>query len=150
MNIYLHVEISARELDSKLLLAVLAASKGNEVLVSSIGFIINGLNTKVLAPGIYHTKSLTPSKNKIIRHQKIIDQGSKITSIDEEAGIDQDDYSEFAIDRYSDLSIEQASAVFGWGLNDTDTLKKIYSKNSQKIHKTGSPRADLWKLLGKP
>ena len=145
MNIYLHVEISARELDSKLLLAVLAASKGNEVLVSSIGYLFNGINTNVLAPGIYHTKSLTPSKNKINRHQKIINQGSKITSIDEEAGIDQDDYSEFAIDRYSDLSIEQASAVFGWGSNDTDTLKKIYSKNSQKIYKTGSPRSDLWK-----
>ena len=145
MNIYLHVEISARELDAKLLLAVLAASKGNEVLVSSIGFIINGLNTKVLTPGIYHTKSLTPSKNKINRHQKIIDQGSKITSIDEETGIDQEDYDQFAIDRYSDLSIGQASAVFGWGSDDTDTLKKIYSKNSQKIHKTGSPRADLWK-----
>jgi surface carbohydrate biosynthesis protein len=145
MNIYLHVEISDRELDAKLLLAVLAASKGNEVLVSSIGFIINGLNTKVLAPGIYHTKSLTPSKIKTNRHQKIIEQGSKITSIDEESGIDVDGYTQFAIDRYSDLSIGQASAVFGWGSNDTDTLKKIYSKNSQKIHKTGSPRADLWK-----
>ena len=145
MNIYLHVEISDRELDSKLLLAVLAASKGNEVLVSSIGYLFNGINTNVLAPGIYHTKSLTPSQNKINRHQKIINQGFKITSIDEEAGIDQDDYGEFAIDRYSELSIGQASAVFGWGSNDTDTLKKIYSKNSQKIYKTGSPRSDLWK-----
>ena len=145
MNIYLHVEISPRELDAKLLLAVLAASKGNEVLISSIGFIINGLNTKVLTPGIYHTKSLTPSKNKIDRHQKIIDRGSKITSIDEEAGIDMDDYDQFAIDRYSDLTIEQASIVFGWGSDDTDSLKKIYIKNSHKIYKTGSPRMDLWK-----
>jgi hypothetical protein len=33
MNVYLHVEISARELDSKLLLATLAASKGHEIIV---------------------------------------------------------------------------------------------------------------------
>ena len=33
MNIYLHVEISARELDSKLVLAILAASRGHEVIV---------------------------------------------------------------------------------------------------------------------
>ena len=145
MNIYLHVEISARELDAKLLLAVLAASKGNEVLISSIGFIINGLKTGVLSPGIFYTKSLTPSKTKIDRHQKIIDRGSKITSIDEEAGIDMDDYDQFAIDRYSDLTIEQASIVFGWGSNDTNSLKKIYIKNSHKIYKTGSPRMDLWK-----
>ena len=43
MNIYLHVEISARELDSKLLLAVLAASKGHEVVVAGFGEIINGI-----------------------------------------------------------------------------------------------------------
>ena len=34
MNIYINVEISARELDSKLLLAILAAAKGHEIIVS--------------------------------------------------------------------------------------------------------------------
>ena len=34
MNIYLHVEISSRELDSKLLLATLAASRGHDIIVS--------------------------------------------------------------------------------------------------------------------
>ena len=34
MNIYINVEISARELDSKLLLATLAAAKGHHVIVS--------------------------------------------------------------------------------------------------------------------
>ena len=145
MNIYLHVEISARELDSKLLLAVLAASKGHQVLISSLGNIINGINLKILKPGIFHTKSLTPGEDKIKRHQKIIDKGFKITSIDEEAGIGRDGYDKAAISRYSDLTIKQSSAVFGWGCKDTETLKKIYFKHSNKIHKTGSPRVDLWK-----
>ena len=145
MNIYLHVEVSGRELDSKLLLAVLAASKGHEVIVSSLGPIIKGLNFKILSPGIFHTKSLTPGKDKIDRHQKIVDKGFKITSIDEESGVDSYGYDKFAKSRYSDFTIQQSSAVFGWGSEDTNTLKKFYVKNSHKIHKTGSPRADLWK-----
>ncbi|MDA9200201.1 hypothetical protein N9O47_03720, partial [Candidatus Pelagibacter sp.] len=145
MNIYLHVEVSVRELDSKLLLAVLAASKGHQVIVSSMGEIIKGLKTGVLAPGIFHTKSLTPGKDKIKRHQEIIDNKSIVTSIDEESGIFLHGYDQFAKERFSDLTIEQSSAVFGWGDEDVDTLREIYHKNSKKINKTGSPRADLWK-----
>ena len=42
MNIYLHVEISMRELDSKLLLGVIAASRGHQVLISDISEIERG------------------------------------------------------------------------------------------------------------
>ena len=41
MNIYIHVEISVRELDSKLLLATIAASKGHQVIISDIETIIS-------------------------------------------------------------------------------------------------------------
>ena len=41
MNIYLHVEISSRELDSKLLLATLAASRGHDVIVSDLAGILS-------------------------------------------------------------------------------------------------------------
>ena len=145
MNIYLHVEVSVRELDSKLLLAVIAASRGHQVVVSNMGEIIKGLRKGVLSPGIFHTKSLTPSKSKIARHKFIIDNNSIITGIDEEHGLFIDGYDQFAIDRYSNESLKQSSAVFGWGSEDTESLKKIYSENSSKIHKTGSPRVDLWK-----
>ena len=36
MNIYLHVEISVRELDSKLLIATIAAARGHQVIVSDL------------------------------------------------------------------------------------------------------------------
>ena len=39
MNIYLSVELAIRELDSKLLLATLAASKGHGVIVSEQNII---------------------------------------------------------------------------------------------------------------
>ena len=145
MNIYLHIESSIRELDSKLLLAILAASRGHHVLISNLGGIIRGMRSGILAPGIFHTKSLTPGNDKIIRHQKMIDSGFIITSIDEEGGLVDHGYEKFAKIRYSEQTISQASAIFGWGYEDTDTLKRIYSKYSSKIHKTGSPRADMWK-----
>ena len=70
-----------------------------------------------------------------------------ITSIDEEGNLNDYGYHGFAKQRYSDEMIDQSSAVFGWGSEDVEALKQIYTKNSNKIHKTGSPRADLWKTL---
>ena len=145
MNIYLHVEISVRELDSKLLLATLAAARGHQVIVSDMESILKGIDKKVLTPGIFHTKSITPSGKKIARHESLIEKGFKITSIDEEAGLDNDGYEEFSESRYSDQTVQQASAVFGWGEEDVESLKKNYKKYESKFHKTGSPRADLWK-----
>ncbi|MDA7604033.1 hypothetical protein N8724_01385 [Candidatus Pelagibacter sp.] len=144
MNIYIHLEVSDRELDSKILLAVLAAERGHNVMITDIvGFTI-GLNNGLLLPGIFHTKSLTPSKSKIKKHQNIIDNGFKITSIDEEHGLFYD-YAIFAKSRYSNKTIEQSSAVFGWGSEDTNTLNEFFPNHTSKIYKTGSPRADLWK-----
>ena len=145
MNIYLHVEISVRELDSKLLLAILAASRGHQVIVSDLAGLEKGVKSGVLAPGIFHTKSLSPHKEKIARHKNMIDKGFMITSIDEEGNLNDYGYQGFAKTRYSDETIEQSTAVFGWGSDDVDTLKQTYSKHSHKIYKTGSPRADLWK-----
>jgi surface carbohydrate biosynthesis protein len=145
MNIYLHIELTSRELDSKLLLAILAALKGHQVLVSSHNEIMQGFRSRILAPGIFHTKSLTPGSRKLSRHQSIIDNGSKITSQDEEHGLHTRGYEKMARNRYSNRSIGQASAVFGWGSEDTEALKKIYPDHLSKIHKVGSPRADLWK-----
>ena len=145
MNIYIHVELSSRELDSKLLLATLAASRGHDVVVSDMEVIEKGLVRGWLPPGVFHTKSLTPSKIKIDRHEALISSGSKITSIDEEANLDMYGYENFYKQRYSDRSIDQASAVFTWGEEDFETLKKNFKKHSNKFYKTGSPRIDLCK-----
>ena len=145
MNIYLHVEISDRELDSKILIATLAASKGHQVIISDLIGILRGVESRALAPGIFHTKSLSPSKDKTARHKNLIKKGFAITSIDEEAALNDHGYESFAKARYSEDMIEQTLAVFGWGSEDTETLKKHYPKQSHKIYKTGSPRADLWR-----
>ena len=115
MNIYIHVEISARELDSKLLLATIAASKGHQVVISDLSSINSGINNGLLAPGVFHTKSLTPTQKKIERHENYLKKNFIITSIDEEAGLDIDGYDEFSNTRYSDVTINQSSSVFAWG-----------------------------------
>ena len=145
MNIYLSIELVVRELDSKLLLGILAAAKGHHVILSDLESIEKGIIQGLLAPGIFHTKSLTPSVNKITKHKIMIDKGFKISSIDEEAGLDIYGYDEFSKTRYSEQTIKQASAIFGWGSDDVETLKQLYPKFTSKIYKTGSPRADLWK-----
>jgi len=147
MNIYISIEISIRELDGNLLLASLAAAKGHQVIISDLEGIIKGIKNGLLAPGIFHTKSLTPADHKIARHKFIIKKGFMITSIDEEAGLDIKGHTEFAKTRYSEETIAQSSAVFCWGDEDEDLLKKIYPNLSSKIYKTGSPRVDLWKSI---
>ena len=145
MNIYLNVEISSRELDSKLLLATVAAARGHRVVVSDLESILKGVSQKVLAPGIFHTKSLTPAEHKISLHKLLLEKGFKITSNDEEGGIEQNNYEWFAKNRFSDKTLNQTAAVFGWGPEDTNFLKKLYPNHSSKFHMTGSPRVDLWK-----
>ena len=145
MNIYLQVEISSRELESKILLAALAAERGHNVVISELNLFKAALDKKLIPKGIFHAKSLTPNINLIARHQQMIDDGFLVTSIDEEGGILDYEYDEFAKNRYSDKTLEQSSAIFCWGSEDINTLKKIYPKHVSKIHKTGSPRVDLWK-----
>ena len=147
MNIYLHVETSIKELDSKLLLGVIAASRGHQVLISDISEFERGFRRGILNPGIFHTKSITPSDIKISFHKKLIDKKFLITSNDEEAGLQLVDlkFEEFLLGRSSKKTIQQSSAIFCWGDDDLKTFKKFYPKNKSKIIKTGSPRVDLWK-----
>ena len=77
----MYVEIAARELDSKLLLATLAAAKGHQVVVSDLSGIMKGIQKGALAPGIFHDKSLTPNANKIATHQFVIDNGFVVISL---------------------------------------------------------------------
>lgn len=140
MAVVIHVEVSAREIDSKLLLAVVAASRGHSVI---LGDVIWAARSKLLPPSIFHTKALTPWVEIIKRHSEIVQRGHKITSLDEEANLVryEDDNPDL---RYGDKTVEQASAIFCWGHSGFTPLIKRYPQHSDKIFVTGSPRADLW------
>ena len=126
MNLYISIESILREFDSKLLLALIAASRGHEVVVSDTESLFKGIKRKILRPGIFHVKSLTPGDAKIENHASIIKNGCKITSIDEEGGLVDYGYKKMIRFRYSTKTIKQASAVFAWGPEDFYALRKSF------------------------
>ena len=143
----MYIEIADRELDSKILLGSLAASRNHKVLISDLNSIKEGARRKLLSAGIFLDKSLTPNDKKYLLHNSLVKKEFLITSIDEENNLINYGYDNFALDRFSEKTISQSSAVFTWGSEDYDSLKKNYSNHSSKIHMTGSPRIDLLKPL---
>lgn len=146
LKIYLHLEILLRELDSRLLLAVLAASRGHDVILGDMSSLEAGASRGTLTGGVLLTKSLTPSGKKIARHDIFRNQSISITSIDEESGLaDYIDYAAFTNRRYSAKTLKQASAAFGWGYQDSDALRASFPEHADIVFTTGSPRVDLWR-----
>lgn len=146
----MHTEVAARELHAKLLLAVVAASRGHVAVVADLGTLMRAVGQskffrRNLFPGaIFHTKSLTPSFSNIERNKELIARGLVVTSQDEEAGLQTSDYESFALARFSAESIGQSGALFTWGQFDDLFLRTRFPQHAEKIFLTGSPRADLW------
>lgn len=142
MPIFIHVEVSARELEGKLFLALHAVKRGHSVF---LGDVISAVERPFFSPGIFHTKGLTPNPRTVLpRHKRIRSQGHLITSIDEEASLTSQNHVKFARSKFSRASIEQASAVFCWGISDYNALLSEYPEHSQRFHLTGNPRVDVW------
>ena len=145
MNVYLPIEIKARELEGKLLLALIAAEKGHTVILGEKKDTLNLAKTDYLPPGIVHDKSLTPGEYKIKYLTKLKEQGHLITSQDEESGLVDESYETFAKRRYSEKTVSMADKIFTWGKHDQSSLQAIYPEHAKKIVATGSPRVDFWR-----
>lgn len=141
MAILLHVEVSSRELDSKLLLAVLSASRGYDVIV---GDVIMAARLNLFPKSIFHTKNISPSKKIIDRHQQLVNHGHIVTSLDEEGPGVEYGVTEGYLERFSDATLNQIQAAFCWGTDEHQALVSKFPDHSSKIFLTGSPRVDLW------
>ena len=145
MNIYIKVEIKSRELESRLLLALVAAERGHSVLIGpqkqTIGATVNG----ILKPGIVHDKSLSPGPGKIEAMKRSTQAGCIYTSQDEESGLLDEDYSDFAKSRFSEETLRMVHRVFAWGEHDRSGVIAMYPTAKSKIVATGNPRVDLWR-----
>ncbi len=142
MNIYIFIEIKNRELSSKLLLAMESAKRGHDVY---LGDILPYFNRNLLKPGIFHHKSLTPSKQRVNLFKKLRKKKFKITSLDEEASHLNDHPDEFTMTRYGNKTINYAEKIFTWGKFDYNGLIKKYPKFKKKFINSGNPRVDFWK-----
>ena len=143
MNIYIPVEIKARDLEGRLLMALFAAERGHKVLLGgkehTLALAFNGL----LKPGILHHKSLQYGQLEEIK--QLINYSHKVTVQDEECGLLAASYTRFAQKRFSAKAIEIVDRVFTWGKHDHDEMSKIFSHAQERIVLTGSPRVDLWR-----
>ena len=83
--IYIHIEITAREYYSKLLLSYFAAKEGYTVI---IGDILRFFKYNTNHKGIFHFKDIAPSSLNLLLFKKLKKNGFQITSIDEEGGIE--------------------------------------------------------------
>lgn len=143
MNIYVKMEILERELEGRLLLALVAAERGHDVLLGDLRSLLS--HRLWLAPGVFHDKSITPKPAKVVLLRRLDDAGFVITSQDEEHGLSEDTYDAFARRRFSEETFTLASRVFTWGPHDTDALQQRYPAHAGRLAMTGSPRVDVWR-----
>lgn len=138
------VEVCVRELDSKVLLAVLAAVRGHTSLVSDLDAIHRGIRNRYLPAGIFHAKSLTPKTKKINDHEMFRKHGMRITSLDEEGGFVHEAYKPFLEKRFGANTVANADAIFCWGNRELTALAKAFPSQTDKFFLTGGPRTDFW------
>ena len=65
MNLYIENEVSLRELDSRILLAIYAATKGFNAFIAHRADINNQFFKKNLSPGIIHLKDANNSPKQL-------------------------------------------------------------------------------------
>lgn len=145
MNIYIPIEIKVRELESRLLLALEAASRGHDVILGDKASTINAAAKGKLKPGIVHDKSITPNKKKLERYSFFKQHNIFVTSQDEEAGLTHESYKQFLANRFSEKSLSLINRNYTWGIFDYNAITHKYFGYSDKILLTGSPRVDLWR-----
>ena len=140
MNIYLKMEIKARELEGRLLLGMVAAERGHTVLLGDVRPLIQSAE---LPAGLYHETALYPSAGATRFRRGLVERGWHLTSQDEEHGLLEPTYTNYARRRYSTENLEAAHAAFTWGPHDTAALMAEYPEHAAKVQMVGSPRIDL-------
>jgi surface carbohydrate biosynthesis protein len=144
VNIYIQLEIKARELEGRSLLALAAAERGHHVLLGDVERLL-GVGDRAFPPGIFHDKSLTPTPYKEGLFRRITENGHALTSQDEEHFLALPSFDVPAATRFSSSTLALASRSFAWGPHERDALQERYPDAAHRIVATGSPRADLWR-----
>ncbi len=146
-NIYILSEHFKREFHGNVLLSLLAAKKNFNVFIGTDRVYKKLISEKLLAPGIFHTKSISHGKEKTNFNKILFEKNFVLTSIDEENGlIHKTNYFKIFIKPRIQLKdLKFFSAFFCWGDYDYKKLIKHLSPYKKKFFCTGSPRVDLWK-----
>lgn len=145
MNIFIHVEVAARELRAKLALAILSAQKGNTVFLGNLPSLDSLTESQLLQPGIFHNKGVVPNREGVaLRHKSLRRKNFRITAQDEESGLLSESYDAFSNSRFSKSTLGDVEYLFCWGDHDFEALSAKFPQYSNKLRRTGSPRVDFW------
>ena len=144
MYIYIALEVKARELEGRALLASVAAERGHKVILGGKEDTRSLARKGFLPPGIVHDKSLggSPYKKKIL--SDLLKNGHIVTSQDEESGLLDESYARI-INKYHSDCVEMTTFGFCWGDHDHSAIIERYPEYASKFIKSGSPRVDLWR-----
>ncbi len=135
--LYMPMEIASRELDSRLLLAVLALARGYEVVLGQKWLIER--NVDAMPPGVYLSKSLTQRDARTI--MRVQELGYLVAAIEEEVPGLVTTPSELrwiAAD-----AVRHADAIFIGGETNTNSMKTRFPFAAARVHTTINPRWDL-------
>lgn len=145
MNIYIRIELLARELQGRLLLALVAAERGHTVLLGRFNHDrLTGDGRKALPPGIFHDKSLGVAETKRALHRALVASGFVITAQDEEHGLAEDTFDPMA-GRFDADAMSRTARLFAWGRFDGEAIRRLLPEHQARIIETGSPRVDFWR-----
>jgi surface carbohydrate biosynthesis protein len=141
VNVYIVVEVAARELEARLLLGLVAAERGHEVL---LGEVDPRADHQAMPAGVFHDKSLTPGQEQQ-RQATLAAAGFHVSSQDEEHGLLQQDFTLFMARRFDPTGLDAAARVLTWGPHDHAALLAGRPAHVDRFRMTGSPRVDLWR-----
>lgn len=132
-TLFIPIEIASRELDGKLLLALMAAERGMEVIL--------GRRQDVDRPGL--GRGIYLAKN--VRGSFILDRpqamGHAIVALDEEGLVRFPDHVQSM--RIEDRSITLPRILYAWGDDNADYWRRLPAYDGRPIETVGNPRADL-------
>ncbi len=137
-SLIIPVEIKARELNAKLLLAVKALKKGYEVYLGRSGEIT--MLSKYLRPSIFIEKDIASVRKSQFKSLK--DVGHKIVAWDEE-GVVEVNYDWYTRIRINEACLEQVEKFFSWGKFQTAAIENKYPNQKEKLITSGNPRIDI-------
>lgn len=146
MILYIAIEVSTRELSSQLLLAMVAASRGHQVLLGSANDLLLSKRLNLLPPGPYLVKNMNiPAVSQRV-YEMFLNSGFELYCHEQEPPILWSDFNAFLDEsRIKFSQFMPFKGVFCWGERDHDEYTKVFSDRPNLFHVTGSPRVDLWR-----
>jgi len=138
--LYLPVEVKAREFESKLLLATIAANAGLTVILGqSWGLLYT--RGKDLPPGIVLFKTLNGLDGRNMGG--VVNNGHLVATLDEEAFARSDSDVVFKVNT-DEQAIVMSDVILTQGVAHSQVLGRVFPGHGEKTRVVGNPKADLF------